>query len=62
MIKLDIFIFFVFIVSIIHILNLFYKILKLFINEQPENLSFSFWEKISNYFFISYFITYILQI
>jgi len=58
--KLDIFFLYVFVITILFILNLIVKIIKNVMSEEPNKMKFTFWEKISNYFLISYFITYIL--
>lgn len=60
MLKLDIFTLFVFVLSIVYISNVLLKILRLLLSEEPKQITFSIWEKVSNYFFISYLITYIL--
>lgn len=58
--KLDIFFLYIFVISILFILNILFRIVKNVMSEEPNKLKFTFWEKISNYFLISYFITYIL--
>lgn len=60
--KLDILFLFFFVLSLIFILNLILKIVKNVLRPQPQIVSYTTWEKISNYFFITYFITYIINL
>lgn len=60
MLRLDILTLFVFVLSIIYLLNVLLKVVKLVFSNEPKQITFSMWEKISNYFFLSYLITYIL--
>ena len=62
MIKLDIFFLFVFVLSVVHILNLILAIVKNILSPDPQRVVYSTMEKISNYFFISYFLTYIINL
>ena len=62
MIKLDIFFLFVFVLSVVHILNLTLVIVKNILSSDPQRVVYSTMEKISNYFFISYFLTYIINL
>lgn len=60
MIVMDIFSLFFFVLSILYVVNLIFGIVKNILSENPKYVVYNFWEKISNYFFISYLITYIL--
>jgi hypothetical protein len=60
MLYLDIFSLFVFVLSIIFVLNQILVIVKNILSDEPQRIYYGSWEKISNYFFISYMITYIL--
>lgn len=60
MIVMDIFSLFFFVLSILYVVNLIFGIVKNILSENPRYLVYGIWEKISNYFFISYLITYIL--
>lgn len=62
MIKLDIFFLFVFVLSIVHISNLLLLIIKNILSSDPQRVIYSTTEKISNYFFVSYFLTYIINL
>lgn len=62
MIKLDIFFLFVFVLSVVHIINLILAIVKNILSPDPQRVVYSTMEKISNYFFISYFLTYIINL
>ena len=59
--KLDILFLYVFILSILYIGNQMVKIITNILSEEPKYVVYKFWEKISNYLFISYFITYIIR-
>jgi hypothetical protein len=60
MMVMDIFSLFFFVLSILYVVNLIFGIVKNILSENPRHLVYGIWEKISNYFFISYLITYIL--
>ena len=62
MMYLDIFSQFVFVVSILFVLNQTLQIVKNIFSDEPQKIYYGTWEKISNYFFISYMITYIITI
>ena len=62
MIKLDIFFLFVFVLSVVYIINLILVIVKNILSPDPQRVVYSTTEKISNYFFISYFLTYIINL
>lgn len=57
---MDIFSLFFFVLSILYVLNQTFRIVKNILSETPRYVGYTVWEKISNYFFISYLITYIL--
>jgi hypothetical protein len=59
--KLGILFLYVFILSILYIGNQMVKIITNILSEEPKYVVYKFWEKISNYLFISYFITYIIR-
>lgn len=59
--KLDILFLYVFILSILYIGNQMVKIITNILSEEPKYVVYKFWEKVSNYLFISYFITYIIR-
>jgi hypothetical protein len=59
MIVVDIFSLFFFVLSILYVINQSFGIVKNILSENPRYLTYGMWEKISNYFFISYLITYI---
>lgn len=61
MIELDILFLFIFVLSILYILNMIVNILRLILSEEPQKIVFGIWEKVSNYFFITYLITYFIQ-
>jgi phosphate starvation-inducible membrane PsiE len=61
MIKLDIFLLFIFVLSSVHLLNLTFNVVKNIMSPNPKTMSYSVLEKISNYLFIAYFITYIIS-
>jgi hypothetical protein len=60
MIGLDIFSLFLFVLSILFIVNQSLGVIKNILSDEPKKISYVFWEKISNYLFLSYFITYII--
>jgi len=58
--ELDILFLFVFVLSIIFVVNQIFKISAEILSENPQKIVYRGFEKISNYFFASYLITYIL--
>jgi hypothetical protein len=58
--ELDIFYLFVFVVSCTYVANQLFKIVARINSKDPKQINYSGWEKISNYFFVSYFITYFI--
>jgi hypothetical protein len=58
---MDIFFQFTFVLSIVYVVNQIFNIIKNILSEEPNRISYSIWEKISNYFFISYLISYIIN-
>lgn len=58
--ELDILLLFVFVLSVVFTINQTFKILAEIISEKPQKIIYLGFEKISNYFFVSYLITYIL--
>lgn len=59
--KLDILFLYTFVASILYILSQIVKIITNVLSDQPKYMVYSFWEKVSNYLLISYFITYIIN-
>lgn len=60
--QMDIFFQFTFVLSIVYISNQLLNIVKNILSEDPHRVKYSIWEKISNYFFITYFINYIINL
>ena len=58
--ELDIFYLFVFVLSCIFVSNQLFAIISRIFGDNPKQINYSGWEKISNYFFISYLITYFI--
>jgi len=58
--ELDILFLFIFVLSIIFVTNQIFKISDEILSENPQKIIYRGFEKISNYFFVSYLITYIL--
>jgi hypothetical protein len=58
--ELDILCLFIFVLSIIFVTNQIFKISAEILSENPQKIIYRGFEKISNYFFVSYLITYIL--
>lgn len=58
--ELDILLLFVFILSCVFVANLIFKIIASILSEEPKQIVYNGFEKISNYFFISYLITYFI--
>ena len=59
---LDILFLFIFVLSTIFILNQLLTIIVSIFSDKPKQITYIGWDKISNYFFISYFITYIITV
>lgn len=59
--KLDILFLFIFVLSILYSLNLIVNILRSILSDEPQKIIFGTWEKISNYFFLTYLITYFIE-
>jgi hypothetical protein len=60
MVELDIFYLFLFVLSVLYTLNVFVKIVKTILSDEPQKINFGNWEKISNYLFFTYLITYLI--
>jgi hypothetical protein len=60
MMYLDIFSLFIFVVSILFVLNQIFRIVKNVLSDEPQKVFYGVWEKIYNYFFLSYLITYLI--
>jgi hypothetical protein len=60
MISLDIFFKFIFVLSIVFVVNQTINVIKNIFSDEPKKIIYGLWEKISNYFFISYLITYFI--
>jgi len=58
--EVDILCLFIFVLSIIFVTNQIFKISAEILSENPQKIIYRGFEKISNYFFVSYLITYIL--
>jgi hypothetical protein len=58
--ELDIFYLFVFVLSCIFVFNQLFGVVSRIFSDNPQQLNYSGWEKISNYFFITYLITYFI--
>jgi hypothetical protein len=58
--ELDILLLFVFVLSCVFVANLIFKIIASILSEEPKQIIYDGFEKISNYFFISYLITYFI--
>lgn len=58
--ELDILLLFVFVLSCIFVLNLVFKIIAGILSDDPRQITYTTLEKVSNYFFISYLITYFI--
>lgn len=58
--KLDIFYLFVFVLSCVFVFNQLIGVISRIFSDNPQQLNYSGWGKISNYFFISYLITYFI--
>jgi hypothetical protein len=61
MVKLDIFFLFLFVLSILYVINSVIRIVRLVFSDEPKTIAYGTWEKISNYFFLTYLITYLLM-
>ena len=58
--RLDILLLFVFVLSCVFVVNLVFKVITSILSDDPKQITYSTVEKISNYFFISYLITYFI--
>lgn len=58
--ELDILLLFVFVLSCVFVMNLIFKIITGILSDDPKQITYNVIEKISNYFFISYLITYFI--
>ena len=61
MVMLDIFFLFLFVLSILYTINSLIRIVRLVFSDEPKTITYGTWEKISNYFFLTYLITYLLM-
>lgn len=61
MFELDIFFLFFFVLSVLYSVNLSINIIRTILSDEPQKIIFGTWEKISNYFFLTYLITYTLE-
>jgi hypothetical protein len=62
MAQMNIFFLFVFILSLVFVINNILKVIKNILSSDPHRITYSTWEKIFNYFFITYLITYIITL
>ena len=58
--ELDILLLFVFVLSCVFVVNLIFKVITSVLSDDPKQITYNVIEKISNYFFISYLITYFI--
>jgi len=58
--ELDILSLFVFVLSCVFVVNLIFKVITSVLSDEPKQITYNVIEKISNYFFISYLITYFI--
>jgi hypothetical protein len=58
--ELDILSLFVFVLSCVFVVNLIFKVITSVLSDDPKQITYNVIEKISNYFFISYLITYFI--
>jgi hypothetical protein len=58
--ELDILILFVFVLSCIFTVNQIFKVVTNIFSDEPKQIIYNWTEKVSNYFFISYLITYLI--
>jgi hypothetical protein len=58
--NLNILFLFIFVLSNLYVLNLILNIIRNIFSEFPNKIKYSLWEKLANYFFISYLVTYII--
>lgn len=58
--ELDILLLFVFVLSCVFTANAVFKIIGLILSNEPKQITYNRIEKISNYFFFSYLITYFI--
>ena len=59
---MNIFFLFVFILSLVFVINNILKVIKNILSSDPHRITYSTGEKIFNYFFITYLITYIITL
>lgn len=59
--ELDILFLFIFVLSILYTINMIVNILRSILSDEPQKIIFGTWGKISNYFFLSYLITYFIE-
>jgi hypothetical protein len=57
---LDILLLFGFVLSCVFVVNLLFKVIAGIFSDEPKQIIYNRIEKISNYFFISYLITYFI--
>lgn len=60
MLKLDTLFLFVFVLSTIFLFNVIFKVVASILSSVPKQIQYDTLERVSNYFFISYFITYLI--
>jgi|688.fasta_scaffold54004_4 hypothetical protein len=60
MLKLDTLFLYLFVLSTIFLFNIILKIVTSILSNTPKQIQYSKWEMVSNYFFISYLITYLI--
>lgn len=60
--ELDILLLFVFVTSCLYTCNQIIKVVTNILSEEPKHINYNTIEKISNYFFVSYLITYIINL
>jgi hypothetical protein len=58
--ELDIFLLFIFVMSVLYASNVIIKIITNVLDEEPKRVFYNLWEKISNYLFFTYLITYLI--
>jgi len=60
MLKLDTLFLYLFVLSTIFLFNIILKIVTSILSHTPKQIQYNKWEMVSNYFFISYLITYLI--
>jgi len=60
MLKLDTLFLYLFVLSTIFLFNVIFKIVTSILSHIPKQIQYSKWEMVSNYFFMSYLITYLI--